>query len=567
MLDILLVFIIIHIIIITILHLNIFVIVFSCSGRYVAVYWPESQLYIVLKINLELLSNNTNSINNSNTNSVLSNRLSSPRKGSLTSNISYSSSSSAAQSKLPRGKASQSNNNNSNFSVTGTMDPSSPLRLFTELERGMCYSIAWVAVSLEDTNDHRNAKPTATNNDNNNNDDNNISTASSKPQAHGQDVSDILCILTPSKKIGNTAKKRSSLLGGIFDKKKSAGGVIPSMFVVKETKFDDTIGDGIVNPGAPEDIAELIGGGPYICISSPVIEEASSGKMKSVSKVESDAAAAAAMAAMSVDDKSKTGAASTSEFSLNDLAFPPTGAAANEVAGMNAFVGIASTSNNIALKSQFYRAVYVMDKVVLGSASAGAKANLDNAKTTSTTINAHVNVDHTDNDHGNNSNNNLEGISVSTSQIKAILPKLQFVPVGPSFPRVASVNWDLVSGQVACVAAEDQSRITIMSISFPSNSENCSEGESSNIEPGTNNNNNNCGQFEVVDSIQIPTTSALHKIQSCWWYQGTLFSMNSTGIFAIFTNKFHRDCGNPPCSRVEIYAVASHQVRYIICIC
>ena len=52
---------------------------------------------------------------------------------------------------------------------------------------------------------------------------------------------------------------------------------------------------------AGHDVVDLIGGGPYLCISSPVIEESdSAGKMKSVSKVEADAAAAASTA--EVDD-------------------------------------------------------------------------------------------------------------------------------------------------------------------------------------------------------------------------------------------------------------------------
>lgn len=148
----------------------------------------------------------------------------------------------------PRGDDTQPKTLRHSFSRTGSNALHGERMI--EVERGMCYSLGWCVAALE--------------------------------VEGNEPVGDVLCLITPAKK-KEAPKRKQSIFEKITAKKKEAAIVLPSTVAVKLIRSDLQV-THLLPDGAPADAVELIGGGAFVCISTPVTYKANGGQ-KSLSKI------------------------------------------------------------------------------------------------------------------------------------------------------------------------------------------------------------------------------------------------------------------------------------------
>jgi hypothetical protein len=130
-----------------------------------------------------------------------------------------------------------------------------------EIDRGQCYSIAWVSSN----------------------------TANLEPNSSIVEE-DMFAVITPYKRIDGGKKKKT---GGLFSSEKETkrgmfDGCLPSMLVIKRISHDNTITE-IINPGGPSDVEEVLSNGLLLCITSPCKNTNGKSDMKAVSQIEMEA--------------------------------------------------------------------------------------------------------------------------------------------------------------------------------------------------------------------------------------------------------------------------------------
>jgi hypothetical protein len=411
----------------------------SCSGLFCAIFFPDTLFYVLLRVNVD------------------------DRRSGVA---------------LRRRSLSRNSMSSSMRSLKIDATPNNTSRM-SELERGMCYSMAWTCAVGAGGGDN-------------------------------DGLTDLLCIITTPKKVESAAKRRMSIFGGSESKKKSTGGVIPSMLVVKEVGADGKIVD-VINPGAPDTTCEVLGGGSYLCVTSPAVGSASSGgsKQKALSKVELEAA----------EERSKQqGTGQVAQVSL-EFTIPDDSASK-----------YSNIAPDLQLKSQFYRAV-------LEKGASHATAGPPIIPPVLTERDA-VDLDESFND-GNAAPppaSTASNSSSSSSSSKAGDARLRLEAIGPVFVKITSVHWDRASGLVAITTIESD-KITILSLSEPGG--------------GTMHGSASKGAYlRVLGSVDVPRPSscldASSSVQRMWWHCGTLFVLTASGVYAVFTS---RSCKGRPGER------------------
>jgi hypothetical protein len=427
----------------------------SCSGKYCAVFWPESLFYIVLRVAIT--------------------------PGDASGRSEPAGGNDPARNSLSRRTISKRN----------SFDKSRAdgLSKMVEVDRGMCRSLAWTSVSLGEQPPTSEGRTDAS--------------AAPGPRL-GEDVCDLFCMMTVPRRVGSAAKRRSSIFGGADSKKPTGSTVKKSVLLIKELRSDGSLTD-VTDQFWPQTVTGLVGGGAYLCVSSPVGDGAA--KVNAVSKVEADAAASEAAAA-------KT-ASKTDDWTLPELA-------AQEEGGLGIFPGFAPAHRLV--KSQFYRAVYATEPPA-GSAEAIANAAAAQAAATAAKLAARPVATKALAEDG--------AAAADTAPVKApAAAKLYLVPVGPVFAQVTSVKWDTSSGYVAVTCA-NSSVITVLKLDAGSRGAPAS--------------------LQVLGSCELPHRG-INAIDSVWWHGGTLFATTPIGIYAVFPAA----SGD---SRLQSYAVAKlHQV-------
>jgi WD40 repeat protein len=195
----------------------------SCSGLLCAAYWAESHVYIVFKVGPPGMAGVAARAGAGGT----PNRNSFSRGGS----------SSTIPSNLGSGEK------------------------MIEIDRGMCYSIGWCASHVDDSS----------------------GSGSSGSSGDGA-AQDVLCLITPAKRI-SAPKRRQSILDKLSSRKKDTGSVLPASLVVKQIFLADLRVVEVLPSGAPRDAAEVIGGGAYVCVTTPVSAHAAGDGKKAVSQI------------------------------------------------------------------------------------------------------------------------------------------------------------------------------------------------------------------------------------------------------------------------------------------
>jgi hypothetical protein len=332
----------------------------------------------------------------------------------------------------------------------------------SELERGMCYSMAWTCAMGAGGGD-------------------------------SDGLTDLLCIITTPKRVESTAKRKMSLFGGGESKKKSAG-AIPSMLVVKEVGVDGKIVD-VINPGAPDSTCEVLGGGSYLCVTSPAVGSSAGGnKQKAVSKVELEAA----------EERNKQqGTGQAAQVSL-DFTLPD-----------DPSLKYSNIASDLQLKSQFYRAVLDKEKGESHSAALPSAA-------APPVLTEHDVVDLDDSFYDAAPPAAASSATIGTSGSKAGDARLRLEAVGPVFMKITSVQWDRSAGLVAITTIESD-KITILSLG----------------EPGAGANGPVSSTLRVLGSVDVPRTPSCldASVQRMWWHCGTLFVVTASGVHAVFTSR------------------------------
>lgn len=144
-----------------------------------------------------------------------------------------------------------------------------------EVDKGQCYSIAWVTGEVPVNPLGTSVDPTSLDGSNTLNE-------------GIYEAEDMCVVIYPYKRIDSGKKKR---FGGLFNEKEVKRGMydgcLPSMMVIKRISKENNVTETI-NPGGPNDIEEVVSGGRLLCITYQL---KSSGKadQKAVSQIEMEA--------------------------------------------------------------------------------------------------------------------------------------------------------------------------------------------------------------------------------------------------------------------------------------
>lgn len=181
-------------------------------------------------------------------------------------------------------------------------------------------------------------------------------------------------------------------------------------------------------------------------------------------------------------------------------------------------------------KSQFYRAVYGVSPQVVDKAKKAA----DVAVKASTLKPADASIE---------GNKEDEGQTPVANAPTA--PSLYFEKIGPVFQQVQSLSWDLATGFVAMTTVTNN-RVTVLSCSFPVPTDNLPlDDDMSTVSKFAEISSKEVGLMSVVGTIQLSesiTPAPLScRVQSMYWYNGSLFVISPQTVHTVF----------PICSRVD----------------